>query len=77
MKPFTLLRDNVIPVLEERRADLDAMYSRVMGRPEVDPVLLIGVTILQMMEKFLRAGLHPRARCKILNQRSRNQTEPL
>lgn len=50
VKPFTLLRDYVIPVLEERRADLDAMYSRVMGRPEVDPVLLTGVTILQMME---------------------------
>ena len=51
VKPFTLLRDNVLPVLEERRADLDAMYSRVIGRPEVDPVLLTGITILQMMER--------------------------
>jgi len=50
VKPFTLLRDKVLPVLEERRADLDAMYNSVMGRPEVDPVLLTGVTILQMMQ---------------------------
>lgn len=51
VKTFTLLRDHVLPVLEERRADLEAMYSPVMGRPEVDPVLLTAVTILQMMEK--------------------------
>ena len=52
VKAFTLLRDHVLPVLEERRDDLEAMYSPVMGRPEVDPVLLTGVTILQMMEKL-------------------------
>ena len=52
VKAFTLLRDHVFPVLEERRADLEAMYSRVMGRPEVDPVLLTGITILQMMESL-------------------------
>jgi hypothetical protein len=51
VKAFTLLRDHVLPVLEERRADLESMYSPVMGRPEVDPVLLTAVTILQMMEK--------------------------
>jgi len=28
VKAFTLLRDHVFPVLEERRADLEAMYSR-------------------------------------------------
>lgn len=28
------------------------MYSKVMGRPEIDPVFLTGVTILQMMERL-------------------------
>ena len=28
------------------------MYSQVMGRPEIDPVFLTGVTILQMMESL-------------------------
>lgn len=52
VKPFVLFRDCVRPMLEARREELDAMYARVIGRPEIDPVLLTGVTILQMMEKL-------------------------
>ena len=50
IRPFILMRDEVLPALRERREDLDAMYSDVLGRPEIDPVILLGVTILQMME---------------------------
>jgi transposase len=52
VKPFALFRDRVRPALEARRQELEAMYARVMGRPEIDPVFLTGVTILQMMERL-------------------------
>jgi hypothetical protein len=51
LKPFVLFRDHIRPAIEARRAALDAMYASVMGRPEVDPVLLLGVTALQAMER--------------------------
>jgi len=50
-KPFVLFRDHVRPVMEERRAALDALYASVMGRPELDPVLLLGITVLQALER--------------------------
>ena len=50
-KPFVLFRDHVRPAIETRRADLDAMYASVMGRPELDPVLLLGITELQALER--------------------------
>lgn len=52
VKPFVLFRDRVHPELEVLRQDLEAMYAQVMGRPEIDPVFLTGVTILQMMERL-------------------------
>jgi hypothetical protein len=52
VKPFALFKDRVRPVIEARRQELEAMYARVMGRPEIDPVFLTGVTILQMMERL-------------------------
>lgn len=52
VKPFVLFRDCVRPALEARRPELEAMYACVMGRPEIDPVFLTGVTILQMMERL-------------------------
>ena len=52
VKPFALFRDRVRPALEVRRQELEAMYALVMGRPEIDPVFLTGVTILQMMERL-------------------------
>lgn len=51
-KPFALFRDHIRPMLEARRKELDAMYEPVLGRPEIDPVLLMGLTILQMMERL-------------------------
>lgn len=50
VQPFILFRDHVRPAIENRRSDLEKMYHAVMGRPEIDPVFLVGVTILQMME---------------------------
>jgi len=52
VKPFVLFRDRVRPALENRRQDLKGMYAQVMGRPEIDPVFMAGVTILQMLERF-------------------------
>ena len=52
VKPFALFRERVSPALEARRQELEAMYDPVMGRPEIDPVFLTGVTILQMMERL-------------------------
>jgi len=52
VKPFALFGDRVRSALEARRQELEAMYTRVMGRPEIDPVFLTGVTILQMMERL-------------------------
>jgi len=51
-KSFVLYRDRVRPILEAQRSELDAMYAPVQGRPELDPVFLIGVTLLQMMERL-------------------------
>jgi len=52
VKPYALMRDHVLPSLEDRRGKLESMYAQVMGRPEVDPVLLAGVTILQTMNRL-------------------------
>lgn len=52
VQPFILFRDHVRPSLEARQTDLDAMYDETLGRPEIDPVFLAGITILQMMERL-------------------------
>ena len=49
---FILYRDAIAPVLEQKRSALDGMYAAVMGRPEIDPVFLMGLTLLQMMERL-------------------------
>lgn len=50
--PFVLYRDHIRPQLEQRRNELESMYSSVIGRPELDPVFLAGVTLLQIMERL-------------------------
>lgn len=50
--PFLLFRDHIRPALEARRGDLQSMYAPVLGRPEIDPVLLMGMTLLQAMERI-------------------------
>ena len=52
VQPFVLFRNHVWPSLEARRKDWDAMYDQALGRPEIDPVFLAGITILQMMERL-------------------------
>ena len=52
VKPFALFRDRVRPALEARRQELEGMYAQIMGRPEIDPVFLTGMTILQIMERL-------------------------
>ena len=49
MRPFTLMRDHVLPSAENGRKEIEEMYSPVMGRPEIDPVLLLGISVLQIM----------------------------
>lgn len=49
-KPFVLFKTHVRPAIEARQGELKTMYSQVMGRPEIDPVFLTGILILQMME---------------------------
>lgn len=51
-KAFVLYRDHIRPALETRRSDLEAMYSPVLGRPETDPVFLLGLTQLQILERM-------------------------
>ena len=51
LKPFLLNRDALAPELEHRRGELDRMYAPTLGRPEIDPVFLLGVTLLQLMER--------------------------
>jgi len=49
--PYSLFRREVLPALEAKRSELEAMYCADNGRPAVDPVLVAGVTLLQFMEK--------------------------
>jgi len=56
VRPFLLMRDKLLPELRRQRSTLDAMYAKVMGRPEMDPVILAGVTVLQMMETLADRG---------------------
>jgi len=52
VQPFRLYRDHIRPVIEARRRELESMYAPVMGRPEIDPVLLMGLTLLQALERL-------------------------
>jgi hypothetical protein len=51
-KPFLLFRDHIRPAIEARRGELASMYAPVMGRPEINPVLLLGITLLQATERL-------------------------
>ena len=52
LEPYVLFRDQIRPILEEKRNALDAMYDPTIGRPEIDPVLLTSITMLQFMERL-------------------------
>lgn len=51
-RPFALMRDSLLPAIEGRRGELEAMYAPVMGRPEADPVMLMAVSVLQVMRRL-------------------------
>lgn len=48
---YRLFRENVLPALAAKRNALCALYCEENGRPAVDPVMALGVTLLQFMEK--------------------------
>jgi IS5 family transposase len=50
--PFALTRERMLPALEGRRTELEAMYDPRTGRPEVDPVALMAVCVLQVMHRL-------------------------
>ena len=53
-KPFDryrLFRKKILPALQAKRAQLCALYCEDNGRPAVEPVLVLGVSLLQFMEK--------------------------
>lgn len=52
LRPFLLYRDHIRPVLVARGDDLKTMYAPILGRPEIDPTLLAGITLLQVMERL-------------------------
>ena len=54
-----LFKDRVRPAIEARRQELEAMYDLVLGRPEIDPVLLTGVTILQTWNRVWKPCVAP------------------
>jgi hypothetical protein len=49
--PYSLFHREILPALQAKRGELEAMYCRDNGRPGIDPVVVAGVTLLQFMEK--------------------------
>lgn len=49
--PYSLFHQEILPALQAKRGELEAMYCLDNGRPGIDPVLVAGVTLLQFMEK--------------------------
>lgn len=52
VRPYALAYERLLPSLERRRAEVEAMYEPVLGCPEVDPVRLMAVTALQIMARL-------------------------
>ena len=48
---YRVFREEVLPALRQLRPELEKLYCRNNGRPAIDPTLMVGVTILQFMEK--------------------------
>ncbi len=49
---FVFFAQTIYPQLEAQRPVLDALYSPTDGRPAEDPVLLLGVLLLQFVERL-------------------------
>jgi transposase len=48
---YRLFASQIYPLLVEARAQLEACYCLSNGRPAVEPVLLLGVSVLQFLER--------------------------
>jgi len=48
---YRLFGEKIYPLLVEARAELEKCYCPDNGRPSVEPVLILGVTLLQFVEK--------------------------
>lgn len=49
--PYRLFQQRIYPLLLRARPTLEACYCRDNGRPAREPVLLLGITLLQFMER--------------------------
>jgi transposase len=47
---FLFFSQTILPQLEKYRQDLEKMYNPNLGRPSVDPVRMLGLTMLQYIE---------------------------
>lgn len=48
---YRLFYEKILPVLWSKRKDLSALYCEENGRPAIEPVIALGATLLQFMEK--------------------------
>jgi len=48
---YRLFAEKIYPLLVEARAEVEKCYCPDNGRPSVEPVLLLGVTLWQFVEK--------------------------
>ena len=48
---YRLFHENILPVLWAKREALCVLYCEDNGRPAIEPVLALGATLLQFMEK--------------------------
>jgi hypothetical protein len=51
-KFFEFFAQTIYPLLEAHRSKLEALYSPDQGRPSEDPILLLGVLVLQFMQRL-------------------------
>jgi len=49
---YRLFREKVMPALWAKREELAALYCEDNGRPGIEPVLMLAVSLLQFMEKI-------------------------
>ncbi len=48
---YRLFAEKILPVLWSKREELASLYCQQNGRPAIEPVLALGATLLQFMEK--------------------------
>jgi len=48
---YRVFREKILPALRSKREELCALYCKNNGRPAIEPVVALGATLLQFMEK--------------------------